>query len=82
MLPAALSNPEGNISGGRECCTALLFCPFVGTSWAKHKRNICYRSYIEAEGTEAVLRAGHNSPSLLGDCSSSPGVNYSSLLHT
>lgn len=33
-------------------------------------------SYIEAEGTEAVRRAGCNSPSLLGQCSSSPGVIY------
>lgn len=30
---------------------------------------------MEAEGTEAVLRAGHNSPLLPGDCSSSPSMS-------
>jgi len=67
LLPAALGNLEGKLrsGGGEESCTALLFCPFVETCWAKHKQNICNRSHMEAEDTEVVLRAGRNSPSLL-----------------
>lgn len=57
LVPAAFCNPEENPrlgwEEGESQCTS--FYPSVEIDWAKDKKSICNRNYVEAESAEAEL---------------------------